>query len=205
MGDGKRETSDAGAGGERVEGDDPVLGKPDATKQAPSGSSASEGAPATDPGPPSQPAPGGDFYQGMRRRIRDWLSKKGKAYKYADVLLLAPDLFHLLSKLAIDPRVPLAEKAKIAAVLAYFVSPVDLLPEGVMGPAGFLDDVALSAYVLHGLVNSGHGSLAKEHWAGDEDILDVIQRILGVAEAALGSGVWQRLKRLGDIGVARKE
>ena len=40
-----------------------------------------------------------DFYQNLRKRIREWLEGKGKGAKYADYLLFAPDLFHLLSTL----------------------------------------------------------------------------------------------------------
>ncbi len=137
-----------------------------------------------------------DFYQAMRKRIRAWLEKKGKAFRYADVLLAGPDLLHLLSKLALDKRVPAVEKAKIASAIAYFVSPIDLVPEGVLGPAGLVDDIALAAFVLNGFVNAGYGEIAKEHWAGQEDLLVVIQRVLGVADAALGAGVFRRLKAL---------
>jgi len=49
-----------------------------------------------------------------------------------------------LFKLSVDARIPLAHKAQLAAAIAYFVSPFDLIPEGLIGPGGFLDDIALS-------------------------------------------------------------
>ena len=151
-----------------------------------------------EPVPESQGAP--DLYQHMRKRIRAWLEKKGSAYRYADVLLVGPDLLHLLSKLALDRRVSLEDKAKIAGAIAYFASPIDLMPEAFTGPVGYLDDIALAAYVLRAFVGAGHSDIAKEHWAGDQDLLQVLQRVLSVADAALSAGVWQRLKRIGDSG-----
>lgn len=148
--------------------------------------------------------PPSDVYQAMRRRIRTWLEKRGKAYKYADVLLLGPDLLHLLSKLALDGRAPLEDKAKIAAAIAYFASPIDLVPEALSGPAGYIDDIALAAYVLKSFVGSEHGDIAKEHWAGDQDLLTVITRVLAVADTALGSAVFARLKRIADAATGRK-
>jgi uncharacterized membrane protein YkvA (DUF1232 family) len=136
-----------------------------------------------------------DFYQQLRGRITSWLENKGKGFKHAQLLLLAPDLFHLLARLIFDPRIPRLEKAKLGAALAYFVSPVDLLPEAMLGPAGYVDDVALAAYALHGLINAGHGEVAKELWAGDGDLLEVIQRVLEVADEMLGSGLWDRLRK----------
>jgi len=136
-----------------------------------------------------------DFYQALRARIASWLEGKGGDFKHAQILLLAPDLFHLLARLMFDPRIPGLEKAKLGAALAYFVSPIDLLPEALLGPAGYVDDVALAAYALHGLINAGHGDVAKELWAGDDDLLEVIRRVLEVADEMVGSGLWERLRK----------
>ena len=72
---------------------------------------------------------GSDFYQRLRISIRDWLAtEEGSSNKWSEYLLLAPDFFHLLCKLSIDRDVPTKEKAKLAVAIAYFVSPLDLLP-----------------------------------------------------------------------------
>src|SRR5690606_39973905 len=114
-----------------------------------------------------------DFYQNFRRKVRTWLEEKGSGYKYADLLLVGPDLFHLLCRLVVDTRVPAKEKAKLAMAIAYFVSPLDLMPEGLLGPVGYLDDVALAAYVLNGLLKSTDVDVRREHWAGEGDVLSV--------------------------------
>jgi uncharacterized membrane protein YkvA (DUF1232 family) len=148
----------------------------------------------------SDPEQHDDFYQALRARISDWLKSKGKGFKHAQILLLAPDLFHLLTRLVLDRRIPTAEKATLGAALAYFLSPLDLLPEALLGPVGYVDDVALAAFVLSRLINAGHGSVAKELWAGDEDLLESIRRILEVADEMLGSGLWERLKGYFRVG-----
>jgi uncharacterized membrane protein YkvA (DUF1232 family) len=135
-----------------------------------------------------------DFYQALRARIGAWLESKGKGFKHAQLLLLAPDLFHLLTRLVLDRRIPSSEKATLGAALAYFLSPLDVRPEALLGPAGYVDDVALAAFVLSRLINAGHGAVAKELWAGDGDLLDSIQRVLEVADEMVGSGLWERLK-----------
>jgi uncharacterized membrane protein YkvA (DUF1232 family) len=138
---------------------------------------------------------GEDFYQALRAKITDWLSSKGAGFKHAQLLLLAPDLLHLLTRLLLDPRIPGAQKAPLGAAIAYFLSPVDLLPEALLGPAGYVDDIALAAYAISRLINAGHGAVAKELWAGDGDLLERIQRILEVADEMVGSGLWERLKK----------
>ena len=136
-----------------------------------------------------------DFYQELRTRIRKWLqSRQGAESKWAEYVLFAPDLFHLLCKLALDKQVPAAEKSKLAVALAYFVAPIDVLPEILLGPIGFIDDIALAAYVLNSLFNNTNPDIIRKHWAGEEDILEVIRRILKSADEMVGSGLWKKVK-----------
>ncbi|MFQ5849378.1 MAG: YkvA family protein [Candidatus Binatia bacterium] len=137
-----------------------------------------------------------DFYQELREKMKKWLESEGKSSKWANYLMLAPDLFHLLCKLSIDKDVPVKEKAKLAAAIAYFVSPLDLLPEAIVGPVGYADDIALAAYVLNSIVNNSDPATVRKHWAGGGDVLDLIQQILKVADEMVGSGLWKKLRGL---------
>ena len=133
-----------------------------------------------------------DFYLKMREKINSYLQKHHS--KYADYLLLAPDLFHLLVRLSMDKRVPGEKKAKFIAVIAYFISPIDLMPEFILGPIGYLDDIALTAYVLNEYINENDSSVVRELWAGDQDILTTIKNILYAADRMIGTGLWRRIK-----------
>lgn len=138
-----------------------------------------------------------DFYQKMRSEIRAWVkSKTGQESQWSEYLLLAPDLFHLLAKLALDNEVPSAEKAKIAGALAYFISPIDLFPEALVGPLGYLDDVALAAYVINSVMKNSDPALVTKHWAGEQNILELVQQIVDVASDMLGNKIWDKLKKL---------
>ena len=138
-----------------------------------------------------------DYYQRLRGQIHDWLqSDEGKSQQWAEYLLFAPDLFHLLWKLSADPDVPAADKAKLAGVIAYFISPIDLIPEAIFGPIGYVDDIALAAYVLNGMLNHTDPEVLRKHWAGETDILEVIKRILAVADRMMSAKILGKLKRL---------
>ena len=143
-------------------------------------------------------AEGGDFYTDLRRKLTSWMEARTTKHKYGEYILAAPDLFHLLCKLSIDKSVPTEEKAKLAAALAYFISPVDLIPEGLLGPAGYLDDVAVAAYVLNSVVTATDPKVIRRHWAGSGDALELIQRILAIADQMIGSGLWATLKKTMD-------
>ncbi len=134
------------------------------------------------------------FYDRLRRRVEAWT--RGRAGSAAATLLLAgPDLFVLLARLTRDGRVPGPDKIKLAAALAYFIAPVDLLPELFVGPFGYVDDVALTAYVLERFVNRQDPALIEAHWPGDDRVIGVIQRVLKLAKTVLGGSLWDRLRR----------
>lgn len=136
-----------------------------------------------------------DFYQKLRAKIKAWLkTKEGSSHKWVNYLIWAPDLFHLLVKLSLDEEVPTKERAKVVAAIAYFVSPIDLLPEALLGPAGYVDDIAIAAYVLSSIVNHSGPERLRKHWAGETDVLVVIQAILKAADSMVGSGLWRRLR-----------
>jgi len=77
-----------------------------------------------------------------------------------------------------DPRIPAVEEAKMGGAIAYFISPIDVVPEGLVGPVGDVDDVALAAYVLNSDFNSVGTEVLQEHWAGDGDVSERCMNLL---------------------------
>ncbi|GAB4134282.1 MAG: hypothetical protein Fur0015_07400 [Ignavibacteriales bacterium] len=137
-----------------------------------------------------------DFYKKIRAEISKWIKDNISEKKYwTDFILLAPDIFHLLVKLSTDNDFPTEKKVKLLALIAYFISPIDLMPELFLGPIGFLDDIVASAYVLNDLINNTNPQLVKKHWAGEEDILFVIKNIIANADHLVGEKILSKLKK----------
>jgi uncharacterized membrane protein YkvA (DUF1232 family) len=137
-----------------------------------------------------------DFYQGLRRRVRDWAEGKGRGHQHLEYILLAPDLLHLMVKLTLDRRVPAMSKVQLGIAIAYFVSPLDLCPEAVLGPIGYIDDVAVAAWVLNDLIKTAGPEVVLDHWAGDRDLIALVARITSGLDEILGSGLVRRLKKI---------
>ena len=138
-----------------------------------------------------------DFYQKLRKDIKQWVNKNlDKDNKWSDYILLAPDIFHLLCKLSIDKDVPAGKKVKLVLAIAYFISPIDLIPEGIVGPIGYLDDIAVSAYILNDLVNEVDPQIIRKHWAGEKDILDLVKTILVNVDKMIGGRLWQKIRKI---------
>lgn len=93
-----------------------------------------------------------------------------------EAALLLPNLLKLLTRLMRDPRVPIRKKAFIGAVMAYVVSPIDLIPDFVVG-LGRLDDIILVSLAIDHLMNGSEENIVLEHWDGTIDALDLVRSI----------------------------
>lgn len=137
------------------------------------------------------------FYDRLRENIRRYLDRKGTvAAKSAEWLLLVPDVFILLWRLINDARVNGKNKVMLGSGLAYYLFPFDIIPEGFMGPTGFVDDLVLAVYILNKILSDTNAEVLRQHWSGREDVLSAIQRILGAADNLVGSDMVGRVKKL---------
>lgn len=143
-------------------------------------------------------APGGtgkseydDFYLKLRRTVDNYVSKHVNS-DLSELLLYVPDFFYLLTKLATDPRVPRGNKAQIIAALAYFISPVDIIPDVIIG-LGWLDDLYLAMIVTDNLLNAVDIDIVREYWPGDDDIALLIKNTLDRLNDKLGMGAIKRI------------
>jgi uncharacterized membrane protein YkvA (DUF1232 family) len=91
--------------------------------------------------------------------------------------LLVPRMARLIARLVRDPRVPSRRKATLVLVAAYLVSPVDLVPSFIPG-LGQLDDLVIAALALDGLLNHIPEAVVREHWEGEQDVLDIVREVL---------------------------
>ena len=93
------------------------------------------------------------------------------------------------------PRVPVASKAIAALGVAYVLSPIELLPELLLGPIGLIDDLVVVGAALSRLLNHVHPDVVRSHWAGEGDALAAIQRATDWIDQAVTArvrGVVQR-------------
>lgn len=142
----------------------------------------------------------GDFYQRWRVRVREWAEGKPLVRQLADAGFAGPDLSHLLVRLMADGRVALFHKAKLAIALAYVASPIDLMPEALVGPIGILDDIAVVAWALQGLLREENWHVVSDHWAGDERVLLLLQRAIDFLARSTPSKPMRRVQ--GFVGRA---
>lgn len=138
------------------------------------------------------------FYDRMREAIHRYLEGKGSvAGATGEYLLLAPDVFVLLWRLINDSRVNAKNKVMLGSGLAYYFFPLDIIPEGFMGPMGYVDDLVFGVYILNRMLVDTDPEILREHWSGRDDILDSIRNVLNAADNLVGSDILNKFKKTG--------
>lgn len=135
------------------------------------------------------------FYDRMRESIRHYLENKGSvAGTTGEYLLLAPDVFVLLWRLVNDGRVSAKNKVMLGSGLAYFLFPLDIMPEGILGPIGYLDDLVFGVYLLNKMLTDTDVAILREHWSGRDDVLATIRNVLHAADNLVGKDILGKIK-----------
>jgi len=137
------------------------------------------------------------FYDRVRTAIHDYVERKGGGAvgKTAEFLLLVPDVFILLWRLFTDGRVGGKDKVLLGSAIAYYIFPLDIIPEAIVGPIGYLDDLVFGVYVLNKVLKDTDPSILRQHWSGSSDVLDSIQRVLNAADSLVGTEFLGRIKK----------
>lgn len=138
------------------------------------------------------------FYDRLRERILRFAESKGGKLgpKATEALLLVPDVFILLVRLMLDKDVPKSTRALIGSALAYFVLPVDLLPEAMLGPVGYMDDLVLALTVMAQAFGPDLEPYTARYWSGSQPLRRVIGDILEASKGLLSADVYERLRKV---------
>ena len=132
------------------------------------------------PGPP-RGRRGRDSLGSVRRRVQAMREAETEGGGTAALLRLLGDVILLLKDLATDPRVPRADKIVAGLAAGYLVSPVDLIPDWLLG-IGQADDLAVIALAFRRLLNGAGYDLIYELWRGSDEGLALVLTLAGVQE-----------------------
>jgi uncharacterized membrane protein YkvA (DUF1232 family) len=101
-----------------------------------------------------------------------------KGVPVREVLGLIPDVLRLLRSVIGDRSAPLDVRIVLVGLLAWIVSPIDLIPEfiPVLGP---LDDVVVAVVAMRYVRRRVGVDDLRRRWTGTEDGFAVLLRIIG--------------------------
>jgi uncharacterized membrane protein YkvA (DUF1232 family) len=112
------------------------------------------------------------------RKRRAGAGTQQPVHRVRELARVVPELGWLFMRLARDRRVPLLRRLQLVVLGAYLVSPIDLVPDFIP-VVGQLDDAAIAAVVLRGVVRAAGPEVVAEHWPGSTRTLNVVLRLAG--------------------------
>src|SRR5688500_11037476 len=100
------------------------------------------------------------------------------------LLRQAPAVLRLFGKLMTDPRVSIIDRGLVAAVVAYVISPWDLIPD-FLAVIGVVDDLFLMGVALDRLLMRAPVEVVEDHWEGTPEGLESLTAELQAIGEAL--------------------
>ena len=106
-----------------------------------------------------------------------WLFRP-KGISAREVLGLVPDVLRLLRDVVRDRSTPLDVRLILVGLVAWIVSPIDLIPEfiPVLGP---IDDIVVAAVALRYVRRRLGAEALRARWRGSESGFELLLRVIG--------------------------
>lgn len=95
-----------------------------------------------------------------------------------ELLGVVPDVLRLLRSLIGDGSVPVDVRIVLVGLIAWIVSPIDLIPEFIPG-LGPLDDVIVAIVAMRYVRRRVGLDALRDRWVGTEDGFALLARVIG--------------------------
>lgn len=99
--------------------------------------------------------------------------------RVVDALRLVPDVIRLLRRLAADRTLPRTLRVRLWLLIAYLISPIDLVPDFIP-VLGYADDVIIVAIALRSITRRAGPEALQQHWPGTSQGLETLLALAGL-------------------------
>lgn len=136
------------------------------------------------------------FYDRIRSRVLTFVERRGSRLgrRLTEALLVVPDILLLLIRIVLDPSVPRETRAVVGGGLAYFLLPLDVVPEILVGPPGYVEDLLVASTVLAFAFGDDLERRAERYWSGSDGLRRVLGDIAETSSRLLGVDVERRVE-----------
>lgn len=104
-----------------------------------------------------------------------WATKPDEL-RVRELLRLLPDVVRLVRRLAADRALPRGVRVRLWLLLAYLVSPIDIVPDFIP-VLGYADDAVIVALVLRSVIRRAGPAAVARHWPGTPEGLAALRRL----------------------------
>lgn len=98
-----------------------------------------------------------------------------------DAARLVPDVVRLLRRLAADRTIARSVRIRLWMLLAYLISPIDLIPDFIP-VLGYADDAIIVAIALRSVTRRAGPEALERHWPGTPEGLATLLTLAGLEQ-----------------------
>jgi uncharacterized membrane protein YkvA (DUF1232 family) len=98
-----------------------------------------------------------------------------------ELLRMIPDVLRLLRRLVGDRTVPRGVRVWLVVLVAYLISPIDLIPDFIP-VVGYADDALIVAIAVRFALRHAGSAAIERHWPGTPDGLSAVLRLSGLTQ-----------------------
>lgn len=107
--------------------------------------------------------------------------------RHDDLIYQAPALYRLLTRLLDDARLPKSLRPLVLSAIAYFILPMDVIPEDLEGPYGYVDDIWLCAVVADRIrTETMSDEILTDNWDGESELISLIEELIAEEKVLVG-------------------
>ncbi len=107
--------------------------------------------------------------------------------RHDDLIYQAPAFYRLLTHLLDDPHLPRELRPLVLAAIAYFILPLDIIPEELEGPYGYVDDIWLCAFVADRIRKElGNDEILTSNWDGESPLIPLLEEVISAEKNLIG-------------------
>lgn len=103
----------------------------------------------------------------------------------ADVTLAMPQILDTTIQMANWESLRDKDKKHCIALVAYLVNPIDIIPEGAFGSAGFADDVVFASIAYNTVIVDTSAQFVSAFWKGEKKIFESLCSVSASAKETL--------------------
>jgi uncharacterized membrane protein YkvA (DUF1232 family) len=104
---------------------------------------------------------------------------RGGSTGWREALRLVPDVLVLLRRMERDQTVSRSVRWRIRALLAYLLSPVDIVPDFIP-VVGYADDAIIAVLTIRSVARRAGTAALERNWPGTEDGLAALKSLAGL-------------------------
>lgn len=125
---------------------------------------------------------------------------RGQHRTILSALRQLPNFLRLLYGLLTDSRVSTTDKLLVGGAIAYFIAPIDIIPDAIPF-IGEIDDLFLLILALKRIIKRADPDVVLDHWMGDpDDLSDLrLEQVLAAAAFFLPKRFRRRLRIIGRV------